>query len=320
MTARTDSTILCTSICILLIGIIHLSAQPAPISIHSRVDTTVATIGDRIGYRITLDYPPGTQFELPRLEESLGPFEILSQQLHPPRKVKERYRRLWEVSLTIFDTGRVEIPALEIRAKSPADSTTYLRYETDPQTIEVISVLPPGTSQPRDIKPPFPIRTVFPWDVAGFVGLLLAITGVGIWYYKRWSAQHPRVPFDESYLAPPYELAFRQLKALKEREYPTEEDQQWFYFRLSEILREYLERRYFIRAMEMTTREISAALEETDIGSEQKIGTGQLLQELDLIKFAKQLPQKRDMFVMWDRTYQLIDKTKREPFISRRTS
>jgi hypothetical protein len=107
---------------------------------------------------------------------------------------------------------------------------------------------------------------------------------------------------------------------LKNRQYKTEAEIRRYYFQISEIVREYLERRFFIKALEMTTREIMDAFGELDIEAGLRGEFQTLFDGLDLVKFAKMIPAAEEMISYWDLAYNCIDKTKREPFLNRRSS
>ena len=293
-------------------------ADDIPVTIKTEVDTTIATIGDRIQLTINLLYPEGTVFEFPQIKKRLGEFEVVDEYFSKPERYKNGYKQNWNLVLTIFDTGRIAIPSLEIKARSAYDSTAVLSFKTDSPIINVISVLPPNTVEPKDIKPPFPLRTVIPWDIIVFVLLIISIVVVGILYYRRWEKIHPQIAFDESFLEPPHVIAFNKLNRLKEESFSTTDEQRRYYFSLSEILREYLERRYFIRTLEMSTFEIVEAFRGININGEIAEKFAQVFGELDLVKFAKRTPAISEIPIVWEKVYSCIDKTKREPLLNRR--
>jgi len=300
--------------------VITANAEPISVSLESSVDTTIATIGDRVHLNVIMRYPAGTRFEFPELREKLGEWELLDRNISEPKKIKGGLQQEWSLELTVFDTGKVVIPALELQAVNDADSSASLLFQTDEFVVDVISVLPPGTTEPKDIKPPFAIRKILPWTIIIF-GLLIAAILVGWWiYYRRWKMQQPTTPPDEHYLEAPHMTAFRKLEELKSRPYKTEDEIRQYYFRISEILREYLERRFFIKALEMTTREIMDSFHDLDVAPGIDVEYKTLFDGLDLVKFAKMIPASSEMITYWDLAYNCIDKTKREPFLNRRSS
>lgn len=303
---------------ILFVAIKWSFAETIPISIKTEVDTTKATIGDRIKLNVHLLYPEGTVFEFPEVKKSLGDFEVISSSLSKPKKISGGYEQDWTLSLAVFDTGRISIPALEIKARLPEDTTKILAFQTDSPIVEVFSVLPPGTVEPRDIKPPFPIRRLIPWDIIIFLLLLLVIIVFGVFYYRRWKRLHPVVVINEKFLEPPHIIAFRRLNNLKEKNYSSPDDQKEYYSALSEILREYLERRYYIHALEMTTDEIFESFRSLGVGDRCVEEFNSVFQKSDLVKFAKYVPPLNEIPIDLVQAHSCVEMTKREPFLNRR--
>ncbi len=103
-------------------------ADDIPVTIKTEVDTTIATIGDRIQLTIDLLYPEGTVFEFPQIKKRLGEFEVVDESFSKPERYKNSYKQNWNLVLAIFDTGKVTIPSLEIKARSAYDSTAGFSF------------------------------------------------------------------------------------------------------------------------------------------------------------------------------------------------
>ena len=120
--------------------------------------------------------------------------------------------------------------------------------------------------------------------IAIFVTLLLA--GLGAYYYYRRQRERG-VAVPPPRVVPAHETAFAQLDALAASELPDKP----YYSQLDRIIRTYLEGRYHLPALERTTGEVLTLLRERRLPSE---GLESLLDEVDLVKFAKaELPQRR---------------------------
>ena len=65
------------------------------------------------------------------------------------------------------------------------------------------------------------------------------------------------------------------------------EKQKAFYSGITDTLREYMDARYDIGAMEMTTSEIMCSLKKTDVPDELQEGLKDLFERADFVKFAK---------------------------------
>ncbi|PIS29261.1 MAG: hypothetical protein COT43_04180 [Candidatus Marinimicrobia bacterium CG08_land_8_20_14_0_20_45_22] len=307
---------------ILLSFLLNISAfsEAIPITVQVKIDTTIATIGDRIQMTIGLSYPEGTRFQFPFIEKTLGETEVVGNRFSEPEKIDGGLTQTWTLDLAVFDTGIVTIPPLEIRALSPSDTTAIMTFKTDPQKIRIISVLPAGETNLKDIKPPFPIRRTLPLRLLVFLIILMGLS-YGAWkYYQKWKREHPPLALDERFLEAPHVAAFRKLEQLKGKTFKTVEEQMQYYSEISQIIREYIERRYFIRALELTTTEIIIALCETDVDETTQLKVGILLKELDVIKFARQIPTTDRISSVWSNAWKFVDKTKREYFLTGGTS
>ena len=133
-------------------------------------------------------------------------------------------------------------------------------------------------------------------DIKGFVPvphgwLWLALLGSALlilllfWWFKR------RKPVVAIPVIPPFsplEIALAALQKLKDANLPVE----MFYTQLSDIVRQFIEGRYGLRAPERTTEEFlaEARLQEQHMALLQTF-----LQEADLVKFARHRPGAEDM-------------------------
>src|SRR5438045_1176106 len=95
----------------------------------------------------------------------------------------------------------------------------------------------------HDIKGLVPLPHSWWWLLIVAVVLALAY-----WLWKRRQPINTTKPLPQP---TPYELAIRALQRLREENPPVEE----FYTRLSDIVRHYLEDRFYLRAPERTTEE-----------------------------------------------------------------
>ncbi len=110
--------------------------------------------------------------------------------------------------------------------------------------------------------------------------LTLAIIGAAIYYWKK-HRKHKRTPDAIPIL--PHETALRLLDALGDVE---NMDGKAFYFSLSNILRTYIQARYNINALEMTTEELIPKIDILGLSREMHQELKDLLRSTDPVKFA----------------------------------
>jgi len=152
-----------------------------------------------------------------------------------------------------FDTGEFTFPEIEFAVKSD-DSLSFLK--TSEFQINIQSVISDTTQVIKDIADPFSVNLGF-WDYF-FPILALAVVIFLVWYLRRFFKKEI---IEEEELEiidarPAYIIALEVLKKLKKRKLLEKGDFLNFHFRLSYILRLFIELQFKINAVEMTTSEI----------------------------------------------------------------
>jgi len=289
-------------------------------SIETSIDTTIATVGDQLNLTLNVNHHQGQRITFPD-NKKFGEFKVLDKKTSTKKQKNNTAVTKGLFKITTFDTGRVKIPALKVKVSSKSDTNNVISLKSNPILINIISVLPPQAQKEKDIKGPFPIRTVIPWDMIIFASLFILFS-VGLFIsYKKWKEKHKSVPkINENYLHPPHVLAFKKMKQLRNHtDFYSPSSLKKFYFKLSEILREYMERRFFIYALEMSTSEIIEAKNYFDIENSLLEELEEILKQLDLIKYANVEPDRNDALQYYEKTYNWIEETKHDPFFSTRS-
>ena len=94
-----------------------------------------------------------------------------------------------------------------------------------------------------------------PWAIPGTIaGLVLALI-VLVWWWRKRTQPEFTLP-----AAPPHEIAFAALDDLRKANTDSPAALRTFYFKLSEIVRSYVENRFGINATDLTTEEIISHL------------------------------------------------------------
>ncbi|MFN3198847.1 MAG: hypothetical protein ACE366_10610 [Bradymonadia bacterium] len=121
---------------------------------------------------------------------------------------------------------------------------------------------------------------------AGGIGFAIA------WAVRRWLDQREveEAPWVDP--RPAHVIALAALVELEEQGLPAEGLIKQYYSRLSEIIRDYFERRFGFYALEMTTDEIRSKLPELSLSVEGHQAVEDFLAESDLVKFAGFAPSE----------------------------
>lgn len=190
------------------------------------------------------------------------------------------------VMITSFDSGSYALPrfhALRIKADGSTDTLWY-----DGGNLEVTTIQIDTTSyKPFDVKDqmnyPFTVKEALPW-----AGIALVVIAVAYLIYRVIKNKlNNRDMFGRPVVVdPPHIVALRQLEKIRNEKLWVSNQKQ-FYTDLTDALREYIENRYGIQAMEQTSAEILEDL--SGVNMEPKIykELAELLNVSDLVKFAK---------------------------------
>ncbi len=252
--------------------------------IHVEIDTTNIRIGEQFQYKISVDETENVI--IPKLLNLKGLEVIDTLKIDTIKnKLIQRY------ILTGFDSGAFYIPQQQIFIKNQA-------YLTDSLLVNVATIAIDTTKIKK-----FPIKGIkgeayqfddfkqyVYWGVAVLILVLL------VFYYflfkkKKETKEEIIVP-----LLPPYEEAIERLQELDKKLLWQNNQTKKYYSELTGIVREYIERELNVPALEITTDELIAVLD--DFNEVKSIETNKetiyklrkLLQESDLVKFAKSKP------------------------------
>lgn len=128
------------------------------------------------------------------------------------------------------------------------------------------------------------------WIWLTIVGVLLIAGILGWFFYFRKEKEVIEVKAK----LPAHQIALQRLASVKKKDYIKKGQEKEYYSEISEILRVYLEDRYGVKALELTTNEIITRLKYENISPDQKFSLKELFEIADLVKFAKAKPTEMD--------------------------
>ena len=275
--------------CILAMGGLPHSVFAQQPELIASVDSNEMLIGDHLALNILVSHGTDQEILWPFWLDSLGGFEVISASPIDSSLRGGQVEEIQELILTTFDSGMYQIPALPILYTQAGDT---FRLETDPYLIQVHGIAVDTAQAIKPIKTlldaPLTFREVLPWLLVGVVALLI-IGGLLYWFVFRKKPE-PVLTGPPPPQIPPHEVAMRKLAKLEQKKLWQEGSIKAYYVELTEILREYLEGRYHVPALESTTDEIIAGLNSKDIPAHQFNQLKDLLVRADFTKFAKLRP------------------------------
>ena len=265
---------------LLFISTISFAQKPM---VKAEIDTTSIRIGEQFQLKISVDETQNVI--IPKIQ--LKGLEVIDSTRIDTIKNSLIRRYI----LTGFDSGAFYIPQQQIFVKNQAFLTDSLLINIATIAIDTLKVKK------------FPIKSIKkePYtfdDFRIYIYLILAILAIiGFWIY--WFVIRKRKETEDAptyRTLPPFEEAILRLNELDEKLLWQNNKIKEYYSELTEIVRGYIERELKVPALENTTDEVLAMIKgfknadsiETSKETIKKLKD--LLQEADLVKFAKSKP------------------------------
>ncbi|MDC1167934.1 hypothetical protein OAT36_03370 [Flavobacteriaceae bacterium] len=253
-------------------------------------DTTNIRIGEQFLFKIVIKDTANVIF--PEKLENLTKLEVVKD-----IKIDTFKNSLIKKYLmTGFDSGAFYIPTQQIFIKNRA-------YLSDSVLINVATIAV-DTSQQK----PFPIKSIQtePLVYDDFkpylIWVVLALLLIGLFIYYLKTRKKPEIKEIETVdILPPYEEALEKLQELDDKLLWQNNEIKKYYSELTEIVRVFIEKELEIPALEITTFELISLLSDyntpknINITKETVRKLNALLQEADLVKFAKSTPLSHEI-------------------------
>lgn len=291
---------------VLLISLLGLSNLLFGQAFSIELDKDSMLIGDHFTLSMNLSLKEGEMGYFPQLVDSVMAFDKIES--YPVDTSEEGLNQ--KILLTQFDAGLYEISQLPALVQRSDGSFDTLRSNTVMLYVGSIEV---DTTQA--IKPIKTVKSLpFPWKaffkkLALWLIPILIIIALILWYVLRKKdvklfKEKPKTMLDF------YQDAIDQLQTLESKKLWQNDQVKDYYLGLSEILREYLEGRFGIQAMESTTDEIN---ENLILQDSLKLKLKEVLSQADLAKFAKFKPLGDENIRMMKLAKDFVRHTKPKP-------
>jgi len=294
----------------LLFPVLLVILQNGGISVESTVDRSEITIGDLVKYEIIIRRDKDIIVEKPGLASNLGYFEIRDYRVHEPVKTDGMIEERVEYIISTYDTGTYVIPPITISYMGTDSVRKELK--TDEIKIRVESVKPSEAEDIKGLKPPSELeRNVTRIILVSIAGFLFVVILILVYFiYRKKKKGESILPIKKKPEKPAHETALEALQRLKESKLLEEGKVKEYYIELSDIIRVYIAKRYFIPAMEMTTREIMKYFRKNEREENILPEIETFLHECDFVKFAKYIPASEEIDKTTDRALKIVEDTK----------
>lgn len=301
---------------LLYIYVSFSGANGQEVKVTAVFDSSRIYVGDQTNFTVTIDKPVSYLLSVPLFRDSLKKnIEILMGPLVDTSFLKDgRMRIRQKYLITSFDSGYYQVPPVYAEMKG---ENGIKRFYSDYAQLEVmrVKITPPDTTSKifdimKPYKAPLTAGEVLPWV------LLFLLLCAAVWYGIRIIKNISRKKTGEIAIVnpdPAHVIAFRQLNQLKEDKLWEKGELKGYYTRLTEIVRLYLENRFNVYSMELTTVETLAELKKAGFKEDEsyrKLRT--VLTGADLVKFAKFNPAPSENELQFNFAWDFVEATKLE--------
>ncbi|WP_405208747.1 DUF4381 domain-containing protein [Aquimarina sp. LLG6339-5] len=255
--------------------------------VSTSIDSTSIKIGEEIRYKMQVEVD-STEIVIFPEGQTFSPLEVIESYKTDTTKNGNRFNLIKEYALTQFDSGHYTIPRQKVMIGDRS-------FFTDSLKVEVLDVVVDTTKQKMfEIKPIVDVdASFFNWKkYLWWIVIPLVLIGLIVFLVLR---RKKRKEAREDEL-PPYERAILALQRIDESQLLEQDSHKEYYSQLSDTARKYIDEEVYDHAMESTTDELIARLDE-------EIKTGSLnldkhtieelksvLKTADMAKFAKSKP------------------------------
>lgn len=278
--------------------------------VTASVDSASFTIGDHVRMLIEVDpKAEEVQVQWPSFQGQLEGLEWLDTgKIDTVNGAGGRlFRR--ELHFTAFDSGTYTIPAFPFQFHYPSKESEILYSDSFLLTVHTIDV---DTTQPfKPIYDILPVESSI-WDYWPLILVILIVLACFYAAYIIYKRRKKKKLAQDAPVSPEqaHEKALRLLQQLKKKNLWQSGQVKEYYAELSMILRGYLEDRFSVNALELTTDDLLRLAKKDNRLRPIRPELKHVLGVADLAKYAKAQPLPSEQTAAIDTAVAIIQKTK----------
>jgi hypothetical protein len=284
-------------------------AAAAAVDVRTRLEPPAIPFHRQAQFSIVVEAPEGVDVKLPDMIEKMGGVPVSDVRRDTKELGKKRVRITETYVLDPVFSGQYGIEPVEVtwgenESVVVAGPGLTVRDLTEAEKAEAEKF----ADNAGPASAPGLLNQYWKWvaiAAAAVAALAMAVVWA-VWLRKRAEKLAPPPPA--------WEVAYRRLRELDERQLPEAGKYEPYYVDLSAILRYYIEDRFHLRAPEQTTQEFLAASSTSGLFSlEHQQLLSELLKHSDRVKFAQYVPSVPEMERSFASVLQFVDETVPKP-------
>lgn len=217
----------------------------------------------------------------------------------------------YKVPVQAFDSGTYRLPEFIYVSQGDSARSNALTLNVVPVNVTaedpIAGFAPVAEPENKSVFDAVPDWMADYWWI---ILILLFAIAAFLWAMRRYKKEGTVLKKKPE--PSPYEVATKKLRELKAKNLWEQGMEKEYFTQLTEILRVYLDRRFGINAMEMTSREIMDHLYNSDV-KDKRDYVRQILHVADFVKFAKVRPLPADNIAAYENAVKFVEETKPLP-------
>lgn len=294
---------------LLAFGAASAAASDPQVDVSTRLAPPEVPFHRQAQFSIIVEAPAALDVKLPDMLEKMGGAPVADIRRNTKKINGDRVRITETYVLDPIFIGKYPIEPVEVtwgengRAVVPSPGFAVRDLTDDERAAAEKFAKNAGPATPPGL-----VQQYGHWAALAALALaaIAALALWAVWWRKRAEKAAPP--------APPWEVAYKRLRELDQRQLPEAGKFEPFYVDLTAILRYYIEDRFHLRAPEETTQEFLA--EASNSGAltppHQKL-LSDLLRHSDRVKFARYVPSVPEMERSFALVLQFVDETVPKP-------
>ncbi len=285
-----------------------LHADQPSISVKASVNKAFMTVGDKIDFKIEIRHDPRVDILTLNPVTKLRDFEIKEKRDIPPVKEGGYVVEGKLYILTTYTLGEYVIDPVTIRYKDVDGKEKEIKTNKLYITVESIDKNKAPKRDIRDIKSVIglPSQLVKIILICTGVVLLLIISAL-VWLFFT------RPDIFRNFFAPPlkpHQEAIQAIQRLQDSGLLAKGNVREFYFRLSEIIKKYFQKRFGFKALEDTSSEILEEFLKMETAMDEFKLIQNFFEAVDFVKFAKFVPEPAEIQKDVKLAIEVVERTK----------
>ena len=297
---------------LIVTSLLAMGLQAQQMSVIASLDTNKILIGEQTKLKFSATTSPDYKLIWPILKDSISKIEIVNiGKIDTSFSTDKKFITYTQaLTITCFDSGFRTIPPFQFGYKIANDTTKQFLL-SDALLLQVTGLVVDTTKAIKEIKPPLGI----PFSIVDFVkdnwpyitGILAIVAFLLWWFVFRKKPVADAIKEKPTPTRPANVIALEQLNVLEKKKLWQDGSYKLYHSELADIVRTYIENRYSIMAMELTTDETVQGLKTLNPVDKEKLI--QLLTLADLVKFAKAQPIHYENELSLKNAYEFVRQT-----------